>query len=281
LNTGYPALTSNLGVFGAGVTGVQGVSASGVGVLGQSNSPNSGAIHGISTAFDGVVGETSSSAHAGVTGRITSPSPGPNACGVYGDGGPNGGVAGKFDGKLQVNGDHHCTGTMTVDAGLLVTGNVSITGDIASVKTVTVSGDVILTGADCAEHFDVADAQPIEPGTVVVIDDEGALRESRNAYDRKVAGVVSGAGEYRPGIVLDGRESSRSRAVVALMGKVYCKVDAKYAPIGVGDLLTASPTPGHAMKATDRNEAFGAVIGKALRRLDSGTGLIPMLIALQ
>jgi hypothetical protein len=62
---------------------------------------------------------------------------------------------------------------------------------------------------------------------------------------------------------------------------VYCKVDAEYAPIEVGDLLAASPTAGHAMKVTDRNEAFGAVIGKALGRLDAGRGLIPMLIALQ
>ena len=53
------------------------------------------------------------------------------------------------------------------------------------------------------------------------------------------------------------------------------------APIEVGDLLTTSATPGHAMKATDPLKAFGAVIGKALRPLDSGQGLIPVLIALQ
>ena len=56
---------------------------------------------------------------------------------------------------------------------------------------------------------------------------------------------------------------------VALVGKVYCKVDASYSPIEVGDLLTTSLTPGHAMKANDHVKAFGAVIGKALRRLDA------------
>jgi hypothetical protein len=127
----------------------------------------------------------------------------------------------------------------------------------------------------------VAGAQQLEPGTVVVIDQEGALRESRDAYDRKVAGVVSGAGEHKPGIVLDRRESGRSRTAVALVGKVYCKVDAGYAAIDVGDLLTASPTPGHAMKAVDPLRAFGAVIGKALRPLESGTALILVLVALQ
>ena len=65
------------------------------------------------------------------------------------------------------------------------------------------------------------------------------------------------------------------------MGKVYCKVDAQYAPIEVGDLLTTSPTLGHAMKAEDPWKAFGAVLGKALRPLAAGQGLIPILIALQ
>jgi hypothetical protein len=68
---------------------------------------------------------------------------------------------------------------------------------------------------------------------------------------------------------------------VALTGKVYCKVDTQYSPIDVGDLLTTSPSPGHAMKASDPSQAFGAVIGKALRSLNEGKGLIPILVALQ
>ena len=35
------------------------------------------------------------------------------------------------------------------------------------------------------------------------------------------------------------------------------------------------------MKADDRDRAFGSVLGKALRGLTSGDGLIPILIALQ
>ena len=65
------------------------------------------------------------------------------------------------------------------------------------------------------------------------------------------------------------------------MGKVFCKVDATYGAIEVGDLLTTSPLPGHAMRASDPLQAFGAVIGKALRPHRVGHGLIPMLIALQ
>jgi hypothetical protein len=94
-------------------------------------------------------------------------------------------------------------------------------------------------------------------------------------------GVVSGAGDLKPGIVLDKQSSKRMRQPIALLGKVYCKVDALYGSIEIGDLLTTSETPGHAMKAQDREKAFGSVIGKALRPFPEGRGLIPILIALQ
>ena len=124
-------------------------------------------------------------------------------------------------------------------------------------------------------------AEQYEPGTVMVIDQEGALQQSQQAYDKRVAGVVSGAGNYQPGIVLDKQPSQDNRQPIALVGKVYCKVDAQYSPVEVGDLLTTSPTPGFAMKADDPFKAFGSVIGKALRPLREGQGLIPILIALQ
>ncbi|MEG3878703.1 hypothetical protein QT972_15095 [Microcoleus sp. herbarium7] len=145
------------------------------------------------------------------------------------------------------------------------------------------SGDIILRNADCAEEFDISEEveDEVEPGTVMVLDTEGKLRQSTNAYDQKVAGVISGAGDYKPGIVLDRQSSQNLRMPVALMGKVYCKVDAQYGAIEVGDLLTTSPTPGHAMKADDFQRAFGAVIGKALKPLQTGCGLVPIIIALQ
>jgi hypothetical protein len=146
---------------------------------------------------------------------------------------------------------------------------------------VQVTGDVFLSGADCAEHFDAVDAKQIESGSVVVIDAGGGLRESEDAYDRKVAGVVSGSGSYRPAIIMDRQQSQEDRVPVALVGKVFCKVDARYSPIAVGDLLTSSPTRGHAMKAEDPLRAFGAVIGKSLGNLASGQGLLPILVCLQ
>jgi len=118
-----------------------------------------------------------------------------------------------------------------------------------------------------------------EAGTVVCIGDGGVIVECSEAYDSRVAGVVSGAGEYKPGLVLDCR-GGEMRRPLALVGKVFCKVDARIASIATGDLLTTSATQGHAMKATDRERAFGAVIGKALAPLQGGCGMIPILVAL-
>jgi hypothetical protein len=61
----------------------------------------------------------------------------------------------------------------------------------------------------------------------------------------------------------------------------HCKVDADIAPIKVGDLLTTSPTKGHAQKALDPGKATGAIIGKALGSLKKGKGKIPVLVTLQ
>ena len=156
-------------------------------------------------------------------------------------------------------------------------GNVTVRLDGAE-------GDVKLMGADCAERFDVAGLPgtdgDVAPGTVMVIDDSGGLRPCDRPYDRRAAGVVSGAGGYRPGVILDDVDTGRPRVAIALVGKAFCKVDATRDAVRVGDLLTTS-ADGHAMKATDPLRAFGAIIGKALAPLPDGRGLVPILVTLQ
>jgi hypothetical protein len=171
----------------------------------------------------------------------------------------------------------------SVDPNLQNAAGVTGIGKIAGqfFGDVHVTGDVLLTGGDCAERFDIVGADKVEPGTVLVIEVGGALGISRAAYDKRVAGVASGAGDLLPGIILGNRISQDTRMPLALVGTVCCKVDANYCPIEIGDMLTTSPTPGHAMKATDPFKAFGAIIGKALRAVDNGQALIPILIALQ
>lgn len=143
------------------------------------------------------------------------------------------------------------------------------------------TGDIRLVGADCAEDFDVDESQKFDRGSVMTISEGGRLRPCTKAYDQRVAGVVSGAGGFHAGIVMDSRQGQHCRTPVALSGKVYCKIDADYCSVDVGDLLTTSATVGHAMKATDCLKAFGAVIGKALDRLHGGCGLVPILVSLQ
>jgi len=152
---------------------------------------------------------------------------------------------------------------------------------VDSSGNVSFAGDIKLTNADCAEEFDVGDPAGLSPGTLVSIGRDSRLQISSEPYDRRVAGVVSGAGRSRPAVLLGHQEAS-GRVAVALMGSVMCKADATDAPIRIGDLLTTSATPGHAMRASDRRRSFGAVIGKALESLDHGQkGTIRALIALQ
>jgi len=256
-------------------TGVLGTSNSGAGVSGESEtgegvigSGGMNGVHGIGDSTvptsNGVLGENVGKG-IGVSGTSR------GGVGVYGKGAT---LAAQFDGLVSVNGN--ISGYV-----LSLTGDANVAGHANVTGNVNVSGDVILAGSDCAEDFD--SSSTIEPGTVVVIDGSGELEVSRTAYDQRVAGVVSGAGSFRPGIIM-GKGEQRSgghRIPLALSGRVYCKVDAQFSSVEVGSLLTTSSTPGHAMKATDRDRAFGAVIGKALAGLESGRGLIPILVALQ
>jgi hypothetical protein len=105
---------------------------------------------------------------------------------------------------------------------------------------------------------------------------DGALEPCGTAYDHRVAGVVSGAGGIRSAFVLNSRDGHR--AAIALMGTAYCKVDASSEAILAGDLLTTSATRGHAMKLVDAARGLGAILGKALRPLPDGRGLIPILL---
>ena len=149
---------------------------------------------------------------------------------------------------------------------------------------VQVTDDIQLLNADCAEDFDIVESEEnVEAGTVMVLNELGSLQPSYQEYDKKVAGIVSGASGYKPAIVLDRQQSqnNKGRLPVALMGKTYCKVDARHCSIEIGDLLTTSSTKGYAMKAEEPMKAFGAVIGKALGSIKGRIGMIPVLVTLQ
>ena len=216
-------------------------------IYGKVNNAQGEAVHGWNTATTGSA--------KGLYGRSTSSSQG---IGVYGEGrliGVQGyafdpdGYAGYFNGRVRV-------------------------------KVLEITG-----GSDLSERFEIStpDTKP-EPGMVVCIDPEnaGQLVVSAQPYDRTVAGVISGAGGVKPGMVMSQEASiADGKHPVALTGRVYVRSDASEAAIQPGDLLTTCDTPGHAMKVNDHAKAQGAIIGKAMTSLDEGQGLVLVLVTLQ
>jgi hypothetical protein len=207
------------------------------------------AVYGLSTTNWGVTGECANSGTYGVLG-----SPGE---GVYGS-----------------------SNTLSRPGGHFVcpVGGVALRADgLAQVKTLQI------LGADLAESFPV-EGEGAEPGTVLAIagGGEGTLRVCDEPYCRRVAGVVSGAHGLAAGVVLKGAAFDESgHAAVAMSGRVWVKCDASAAPIHIGDLLTTSSRAGHAMRAVDPARATGAIVGKAMTTLESGTGLVLVLVSLQ
>lgn len=150
---------------------------------------------------------------------------------------------------------------------------------------ITTDEIMITGGSDLSEQFDVTGTDgDVEPGTVVCIDknNPGKLIACRKSYDKTVAGIVSGAGGVRSGMLMGQAGSVANGAhPVALTGRVYCKADASNGPIEPGDLLTTSDTRGVAIVVTDHARAGGAIIGKAMTGLTEGQGLVLVLVALQ
>ena len=177
---------------------------------------------------------------------------GTEGTGIVARGGPSG-YAAEFQGKVLITGRD--TGNPVMELG---------------------------EGLDYAEGFDVSGKQnEIAPGTVLIIDPDtpGKLTISDTPYDTKVAGIVAGAKGQGSGVRLGADQFDFD---VALAGRVYCNVDATEAGVEPGDLLTTPAIPGYAMKATDYERAQGAILGKAMERLEEGEkGQILVLVTLQ
>jgi hypothetical protein len=258
---------SDTGVFGSSQTGrgVHGNCDPGPGVLGTSKNNNAfGILAGQDAHFQQHTGVYGESDQQGVFGAGTVA----GSTGVYGTTktGDGFGVRGETTSGTAIQGK-------TFGSGLAgrFEGNVEVTGDL------------LLSGADCAEKFRVAAASVAEPGTVMVIQNDGLLQPCSREMDPTVAGVVSGAGSFKAAIVLD-YEAGAETVPIALTGKVFVKVDADIASISAGDLLVTSSTLGHAMRLPqnlrDRGATSGLVLGKALSSLCAGRGVIPMLVTL-
>ena len=151
---------------------------------------------------------------------------------------------------------------------------------------ITVDEIKINGGSDFAEQFDinVSDlSDECVPGMLVSIDAEieNSLKISHEAYDNKIVGVISGANGVSTGLIMsDLGTIADGKYPIALLGRVYVKVDESKGKIYAGDMLTSSPLAGHAMKVKNKRKAQGAIIGKALSQKDEN-GFVLVLINLQ
>jgi hypothetical protein len=179
-------------------------------------------------------------------------------------------------------------GTTAPGAKLEINGNIklssgsgaSLTFPDGTVQSTAWSGT--LCGGDYAESVNaVGGKTSYEPGDVLVIGEGTAadVTKSTEPYSVLVAGIYS----TKPGLV--GRrqtgEGRDAEIPMAMVGIVPAKVSAENGPIKKGDLLVTSSTLGYAMKGTDPSRMLGAVVGKALGSVDSGTGVIEVLVTLQ
>jgi hypothetical protein len=274
---------TNTGVLGKSTSlfGVHGVSTSSTGTIGASESGFG--VHGTSESSTGIVGQSVSGVGIeggsqqgdGVVGRGRRGVVGTSETyqGVFGWSRDNSGVVGESATSHAV----FAISRGATSAGIYATNSAG--GNAALLDgDVTVTGDLFLAGADVAEEFPVLD--DLSPGTVAVLDRDGNLVPCERAYDTRVAGIISGGGDRVPALVLDRATGRGRRRPLAVTGKAWCAADAREHPIEVGDLLTTAAEPGRAMRVTDRLEAVGAIIGKALTPLREGQGPVLVLVGL-
>ncbi len=307
---------SSYGIYGTGSSyGVYGFSDTGHGVHGSSNNGHAGyfstgggsGLYGASLyATTGAIAGISLWAHndnanASDATAVFSNDGSGDLLKLFGSNGGNHELDISNDGTINIYNEAHVKTIMidpqeqspTTDGGQITlydnTGAVSIEIDGSFSGTGRIStGELLITGgSDLSENFDINTLQPeLEPlpGMVVSIDPEntGELMVSSTPYDRRVAGIISGAGGVNPGLLMGQKDSVADGAnPVALTGRVYCWADAANGAIEPGDLLTTSNTPGHAMKVKDYDQSQGAILGKSMSSLKGGRGLVLVLVSLQ
>ena len=129
--------------------------------------------------------------------------------------------------------------------------------------------------ADLAEWFDT-DATDLPYGTVVVLSDDAKAVASSSIADPRVMGVVAKKAAFTMG---KSKEEEAVQVLVTLCGRTPVNCTTAGGEIAVGDRLVTS-SDGCAQKAGGAPEP-GTIIGKAMSSLETGTGLVLVLVNLQ
>jgi len=253
-----------------GGNGVRGESTTSLGVYGSSE--QSAGVVGRSTNGNGVEGYTTVIGKYGVYGKNESGAGGgigvvgyaPNGVGVYGQG-PGFGLYAKGD--LRVEGYSYFDGGKSGYVVEVAQNDDSISLEAGDVVVISGAGPAVLGEIPVIK---VRRATAGQAGAIVGIVDKHytPTPQGKADYERSESAVANAA--IAPGEYL---------TIVTLGAYKAIKVDASYGAIAPGDLLVASPNPGHAMRATAPKP--GTVIGKALGALLSDAGVIPVIVTLQ
>jgi hypothetical protein len=174
-------------------------------------------------------------------------------------------------------------GTTTPSYNLDVNGKIHSSAGVVyqDATTQTTAWTGVLCGGDYAEAVVAAgEKKYYEPGDVLVVSSgDNDVEKSSEPYSTKVAGILA----TKPGVI--GRRETLAKDAndlpMAMVGIVPTKVTTENGPVHKGDLLVTSSKAGYAMKGIDRTKMLGAVIGKAMDSLESGTGVIAVLVTLQ
>jgi len=157
-------------------------------------------------------------------------------------------------------------GTGYIRTPLLTTGASTTTGTITGNWGLSAGSRLTATFADLAEIY--AGDKHIEPGTVVDFDGEYEVTESYRIMSSKVAGVVS----TDPAYVLNSAMECEFPTMVALQGRVPCKVIGK---VRKGDMLVSA---GGGVAKAEESPKVGSVIGKSLENFDGAIGVIEIAV---
>jgi hypothetical protein len=120
--------------------------------------------------------------------------------------------------------------------------------------------------ADLAECYE-ADAE-YAPGTVLFFGGEKEVTSQGGDNDHRVAGVVS----TNPAHVMNSALDAEHVAVVALRGRVPCRVTGS---VRKGDLMVSA---GNGIARAETSPAAGAIIGKALQDFDGTDGIVEIVV---
>lgn len=217
-----------------------------------------------------------------------------NGIGVIGQAGISGGtgVAGRFEqvnaanpsNQLESSGNGTGAGLYVVNSNAAATDLAILRKGGTNVARIDSTGKGFFNngtqvgGADVAELIPHVGRTPVA-GDVVMIDADNPMhyRVADEANSAAVAGVIA----TKPGVLMNaGVEDVGDAPALALVGRVPVKVTDEAGSIRAGDLLVASSTPGHAMKAPAQ-PAAGTIVGKALQPHTQGAGKVEMLVMLR